>query len=303
MHNNFLAFFGHVVMDVTMHVNFLPTHGSVGINNMEDNYGGTAGNFAMVASSIGVPFDLFSSVSRRTHADYLSFLAGKGIDLSHVYIDEEKMGPIGYAVTTAEDQIYYFYQGPMEDSLYDKVKQTTLDYRYIHFATGLPSDYLRFAEHGINSRIVFDPGQELAYRYDRDQLSKFLDMAHLTILNESEEELAASMLGIDASGLSARCRNLIVTRGKEGSEYMSDGETLRFGALNLGTPHSTIGAGDTFRAGLYFALYKGMAMEDAIIMGTITAGLAIQKPIRDFSADQEKLMALYNEYRDTIILK
>lgn len=303
MPEKFLAIFGHVVMDVTIRVDKLPTHGTVGVNDMEDNFGGTAGNFAMVAASLSVPFDLYSAVSRKTHADYLSFLSRKGVDLSHLIIDEEKMGPIGYAVTTAEDQIYYFYQGPMEDSIYERMQPGTLKYRYVHFGTGLPADHLRFAEHAKNSRIVFDPGQEISYRYNREQLSELLDLAHIVIFNKDEEEIASSILGINKSDLTSRCRNLIVTNGKDGSEYRSEGRVIRFGALHLGTPYGTIGAGDTFRAGMYFALHRGMTIEDAMVMGSITAGHAIMKPIRDFSLSSEQLMDLFEKYGDQIPLK
>lgn len=303
MPEKFLAVFGHVVMDVTIRVDFLPTHGTVGVNSMEDNFGGTAGNFAMVASSLSVPFDLYSAVSRKTHAGYLSFLSEKGVDTSHLIVDEEKMGPIGYAVTTSDDQIYYFYQGPMEDSLYDKFSLGTLNYKYIHFGTGLPGDHLRFAKHARNSKIVFDPGQELSYRYDREKLSKLIDMAHLVILNKNEEDLVSSILGITKSDVPALCKNLIVTSGKEGSEYWVDGNVCRFGSLQLGTPYGTIGAGDTFRAGIYFALQRGMKLEDAIVMGTVTAGSAILGPIRDFSLNGDQLLSLYEKYQDQIPLK
>lgn len=301
--DNFLAVFGHVVIDVTMRVDFLPTSGSVGVNSMEDNYGGTAGNFAMVASSLGLPFHLYSAVSSKTHSDYISFLRKRGADTSHLVIDNVRMGPIGYAVTSGDEQIFYFYQGPMEDSLYDRIKPESLDYNYIHFGTGLPDDYLKFAEKAGNSSIVFDPGQELGYRYDKESLSRLIDLSHIVFFNESEEKKAASMLGITREELTSRCENLIVTRGKRGALLRSGGEEHHFASLNVGKPYDTIGAGDTFRAGFYYGLHSGMSMKESMVVGTVTAGYAILSPIRKFSMNGKELVELYNKYRDSIMLK
>lgn len=303
MKNDFLALFGHIVMDITMRVDMLPTSGTVAVNKMEQNFGGTAGNFGMVASKLGYPFHLYSSVSEKTHSEYLKFLERIGVDLSHVVVDKDDMGPVGYAVSTGEEQIFYFYQGPMETSLFDRLKVNSLDYEYVHFGTGLPSDYLKFSQYTTGSKVVFDPGQEISYRYNRENLEPLLELAYLTIMNSAEYEKASAILGISPEEFNSRCRNLVVTKGKDGSELHRNGETLKFPSFLVENPYDTIGAGDAYRAGFYFGLNQGMTLEDSLVMATVTSSVAIRKPFRDFDMDGDKISTLYRENREMLLPK
>ena len=303
MQNDFLAFFGHVVMDVTLRVDRLPTVGTVGVNKMEQNFGGTAGNFALVAARLGYPFHLFSAVSLKTHSDYIEFLKEIKADTTHLVIDSEDMGPIGYAVTTGEEQIFYFYQGPMGHSLYDRFNVKSLKYEYVHFGTGLPEDYIKLSRLANSSRIVFDPGQEISYRYDAENLEPLLKIAYLTILNKSESEKAAAILGISAENLVDRCNRLIVTEGKKGSKLYSNGKVQSFPALVEENPYDTIGAGDAFRAGFYYGLNLSKNIEDSIIMGTITSSHALKKPFREFDLDGGQIQDLYEKNRESLLPK
>ncbi len=303
MKSNFLALFGHVAMDVTIRVDRLPRIGTVGVNQMEQNFGGTAGNFAMVAARLGYPFHLYSAVSIKTHSDYIKFLDEIQVDTSHLIVDTEDMGPIGYAVTTGEEQIFYFYQGPMGHSLYDRLKMKSLEYDYVHFGTGLPEDYLKLSELTGNSKIVFDPGQEISYRYSAENLEPLMKMAHLTMLNQIELEKAASILGVKEDDIPGLCRNLIVTKGKNGSTLHSNGNVNSFKALLNHNPYDTIGAGDAFRAGFYLGLNLGKNMEESIIIGSVTSSQALKRPFREFSMNQLQIMDIYEKNREMLLPK
>ena len=75
-----LAFFGHVNIDVVLVTPDLHRQGSSEVTAVREEFGGTAGNFAIVASRIGVSFDLYGAISRSTHARYIEFLKSLGID-------------------------------------------------------------------------------------------------------------------------------------------------------------------------------------------------------------------------------
>lgn len=290
MTRKFLALFGHVALDVTMKVDFFPTSGSVAVNALHENFGGTAGNTAMIAAKLGLPFHLYTSVGGKSHGKYLDFLNSIGADTAHLNVDADDMGPIGYAVSDGKEQIYYFYQGPMDKPLENRISMDQDGYEWLHFGTGLPSDYISIGRKYESSRIMFDPGQEINYRYDRETLEKLIGMAHTTILNESESTKAEKILGISNGSLAEHCSNLVITRGKEGSSFYHEGKGEDFPARLVENPFDTIGAGDAFRAGMYFALWKGMKMGQAIRLGSIVSGEAIKAPFRDFSASAEHLL-------------
>lgn len=295
MRNNFLAVFGHVAIDVTMSVDFFPTKGSVAINALKESFGGTAGNLAMIGSRLGLPFHLYSAVSEKSHDKYIKFLEEIGSDISHLYVDREDLGPIGYAASNGEDQIYYFYQGPMSKPLEGRIALDPDGYQWVHFGTGLPSDYISISRSCKDSRVVFDPGQEINYRYDSENLGKMLEIAHLTILNESESASAEDILGIGKENLPEYCRELIITRGSRGSTFFHNGMRRDFPAREIKNPYDTIGAGDAFRAGMYYALWRNLSMEKAMEAGSIVSAEAIRRPFRDFAMTGDKILGLISQ--------
>lgn len=290
MKENFMALFGHVAIDVTMGVDFFPTKGSVAVKSLKENFGGTAGNFAMIGAKLGFPFHLYSAIGLKSHERYVDFLKKIGADTSHLYIDREDMGPIGYVASNGQEQIYYFYQGPMDKPLEGRITLDAGGYEWVHFGTGLPADYLSLSKKFEDSRIVFDPGQEINYRYHRENLEKLLEKSYLAILNEGESAKAEEILGISSGSLKDNCRNLIITRGSKGSTYFHDGKSSEFPAILVEKPYDTIGAGDAFRAGLYFALWKNRPMEKAIEIGSVVSAEAIRRPFTDFNKTGDQIL-------------
>ena len=299
---NFLAFFGHLNIDVTMRVRQLPRSGSADIINFGENFGGTAGNFAIIASRLGVPFSLYSAVSLKTHDKYLEYLSKIGVDTSHIVIDSEDYGPVCYAVTSGKDQIYYIYQGPMGKPFSSGITSSGMDYEYIHLGTGPPDDFLEVGRKNASSKIVFDPGQELNYRYSPDQLGEFLKISFITMFNENEEQKASQLLGINASDLPDLCKNLIITRGSEGVDLYMDGDKRSFRSLKVENPYDTLGAGDSFRAGLYLGLSRKMGLDEGIRLGIVVAAEAIKNPLTSFKLGYPEIMAIYRAEREKLVI-
>ncbi|MCL6091093.1 MAG: carbohydrate kinase family protein, partial [Candidatus Thermoplasmatota archaeon] len=302
MQGNFLAFFGHLNIDVTMRVKQLPRSGSADIINFGENFGGTAGNFAIIASRLGVPFSLYSAVSKKTHDKYLEYLSQIGVDTSHIIVDNEDYGPVCYAVTTGKEQIYYIYQGPMGKPFSIGITSNGMDYEYIHLGTGPPDYFLEIGKKNASSKIVFDPGQELNYRYSPAQLGEFLKISYTTILNENEEQKASQLLGIKVSDLPDLCKNLIITRGSEGVDLYMEGNKRSFRTLKVDNPYDTLGAGDSFRAGLYLGLSMKMGLDEGIKLGIVVAAEAIKNPLISFKLGYTEIMAIYGAEREKLVI-
>ncbi len=302
MQGNFLAFFGHLNIDVTMRVKQLPRSGSADIINFGENFGGTAGNFAIIASRLGVPFSLYSAVSKKTHDKYLEYLSQIGVDTSHIIVDNEDYGPVCYAVTTGKEQIYYIYQGPMGKPFSTGITSNGMDYEYIHLGTGPPDYFLEIGKKNASSKIVFDPGQELNYRYSPAQLGEFLKISYTTILNENEEQKASQLLGIKVSDLPDLCKNLIITRGSEGVDLYMEGNKRSFRTLKVDNPYDTLGAGDSFRAGLYLGLSMKMGLDEGIKLGIVVAAEAIKNPLISFKLGYTEIMAIYGAEREKLVI-
>ena len=96
--SKFLAYAGHINVDVVMSVDKLTDDITNSVSSVEEQFGGTAGNFAIVASKLGYPFRIYSTVSRKSHDSYIHYLKGLKINLDGITIKENGYGPICYAV-------------------------------------------------------------------------------------------------------------------------------------------------------------------------------------------------------------
>ncbi|MCL4341203.1 MAG: carbohydrate kinase family protein [Candidatus Thermoplasmatota archaeon] len=301
MDGNFLAYFGHLNIDVVFNVPELPCRGSVNIKSRREIYGGTAGNFAMVASSLGVPFHIYSAVAKVSHESYLDFLRQRGVDLTHVYLGGD-YGPICYSASDGHDQVYYVYQGPMGGPFTSNVAGDDRNYQYVHYGTGPPEDYLAFSD-SFSGKKVFDPGQELSYRYSRTQLENFLNMAEICMMNDLEFEKAKSILNVSDDDLIGMVPVFIVTHGKTGSTVHDRGKEIQVGAFIQGKAYDTIGAGDAFRAGFYLGLHESLGIVESVIMGSLVAGIAVQRQIPEFNSSRDEIFKLYRDNASSLLPK
>lgn len=296
----FLAFFGHINIDVKIRVNDVNAPGSQSAENVEELYGGTAGNFAMVAAKLNVPFDLYSSVSSMTHRRYLDYLRSIGIDISHIDTVDKASGPVCYIITDGENQRAFMHQGPIENwKASDGFSEH--NYEYINLGTGPTLEYMKIAMSAERKKIVFDPGQELSYRYDFESTKFMLDHSGMLILNSDEYKILTKRLEKFGESPDRFVENFIVTKGTHGSEIHIKNEIIKVKSLEVPEVNDTVGAGDAFRAGLYFGIYNNHDLIDSVIFGTITAAEAIRKPITDFSMTPDQLRVSFERNRKSLI--
>lgn len=288
----FLAMIGHINIDFVMTVSSIPSSGSAPVSSIREVYGGTAGNFSMVTAALKVEFDLYSAVSRKTHQNYLEFLSEKGVDTSNILIDEVDRGPICYAASTGKDQVYFVYQGPMSRPFIHKTIRRGRHYKYLHLGTGDPAD-LKYAFSKMSyDHVAFDPGQELNYRYSKDQISFFLEKCDMAIFNDSEADFARSIVSEFEMGKPGA--TMIITHGSKGCTVSRNGTSTEVRARRAEKVFDTVGAGDAFRSGLYLGLFRNMDIEDSAILGSIVSSIAIQRPIKEFNTSEDEIIKIYN---------
>ncbi len=287
----FLSFFGHLNIDVKLSVSRLPLPGEAAeVKSISENFAGTAGNFAMVLNRLGVDFDLYSSASIETHKEFLEFLRRRNISTNYVKTFNEEKGPICYLTSDGNEQIAYMYQGPV----YSKWKPSEYFehdcYEYIHFGTGPAEEYIKIGEKNKSSKVIFDPGQETWYMYNKEKAMKLIKISNMIIINVNEFQYLLNMINLSELDLLNYVQYIIVTRGSNGSIVYSKNGKEEFPAYNASHINDTIGAGDSFRAGFYFGLYNNYSIQDSVRLGNLVASYAIRKPIMDFSIDRDFLI-------------
>lgn len=278
----FLAYLGHINIDIVFNVPKLESSGSVPILEEKQVFGGTLGNFAMVASRLGLDFDPYAAVSSETHMEYLNFLRSREIDLSHVRIFDGERGPFCYIASDRNNQLAFINQGP--NRVWKPSKEAGLEngYEYIHFSTGPRDEYRRIAENA-KAKIVFDPSQEI-YLYDDEEIDYFLSRSYIAMCNEQESSRLNPYIG-KYPGLT-----VIKTLGKRGVEVTHNGKREVLRAFPAKKIHDTVGAGDAFRAGFYASLYRENTLHESIKYGMLVSSIAISEPLKDFSMSWNQIV-------------
>ncbi len=299
----FLAFFGHLNIDVRISVPRLPKYGeSVNVKSLSENFAGTAGNFAFVAKSLGLKFDLYSAVSKNTHSKFIKVLRERNINTDNIEMFDNEMGPICYLPSDGNEQIAYMYQGPFykwEPSKYFEYD----NYRYIHIGTGPAEEYIKIVNKNTESKVVFDPGQEIWYIYNSEKATKIIDKSYMIMMNNNEFNHLLKMINKTRDELLEKVKYIIVTQGSNGTVLYSDNQEKHFPSINTEEIYDTIGAGDSFRAGFYSSMVNNYSIEDSIITGNITASYAIRNKIIDFNMSYDKILNKLDEFKNEIYNK
>ncbi len=294
----FMAYFGHLNIDVTISVENIATKGSAAATGLRRQFGGTLGNFAYIASALGLDFHPYSAVSSRSHSEFLSLLRSRDIDLSGVQDMKELEGPLCYIISDRKEQNAYMFQGPMDQWKPDAYFKPD-SYRYVHFSTGPPESYLKIAD-ANDSVSVFDPSQELFYKYDSEQIRKFVSRSRMIMGNRQEVEQILSSAGLSLERNTGDI-DIVMTDGRNGTLGIVNGERHRVRGFTAESVFDTIGAGDAFRAGFYTALYRGMKIPEAMAVGNITASKAISQPIFEFHESWESVMDVFRAEKNRLM--
>jgi adenosine kinase len=187
-------------------------------------------------------------------------------------------------------------------------RQAMLDYSrdLKSLAAGASRDSKSPAAGGVP--FIFDPGQGLPI-LDKAALLEGLTGATIYIVNEYEWELTREKTGLDEDGIAERVGALIVTRGEEGSLLRRGGLDA---GLSLGALRTEIrpvkaekavdptGCGDSYRAGLLYALANRLPLEQGARLGSLMGALKVarrgpQSIELDLAAIRERYRAEYGE--------
>jgi nucleoside kinase len=280
---NFLGVFGHVAVDVICSVDKFPRPNTCeAIIDRRTEFGGTAGNMAVFAASLGVPTALASLVGYDFPDDYLEFLKCKKIDLTNLKVIKDRQTPSVIMISdSSHNQIGFVDQGAIlaQDKL--ALQKHAIDSsKVVHVGTGRPKYSLQVCKRArkMKKLVAFDPAQEIHYVYDAHTFSDVIKEADVFFCNESELAVAQKYLKLKRTeDLLDIVDMLIVTIGKRGSRIMtSGGEDFEIPPCKAKKVVDTTGAGDAYRAGFYAGLRKKMGLAECGALASAAASFAVE---------------------------
>jgi fructokinase len=232
--------------------------------------GGSPLNTAVACARLGQPTGFFTQLSTDLFGERLmGFLQRNGVDTRFI-LRSDAPSTLAFVERTPQTNRYAFYTRGSADATWapEPLPQLPEDCRFLHFGSiSLLQDpaATRIADLVAANRgrrvIVFDPNVRPSLIADmaayRARVTGWFALADLVKLSDEDAELLAPGKAVDvlaAQILAAGARAVIVTRGGEGATLWRAGRA----ALSVAAPRvqvvDTIGAGDTFTAGLSVSL-------------------------------------------------
>ena len=279
---NYLAAFGHVVMDQIITLAHLPRpNTSIEIVDRHRYFGGTAGNLARAAARLGVRTGLASFVGEDFPADYRDALRKDGVDLRDLRSVPGATTPIAWIFSDLKgNQTAVIDQGPMKDAAKLPIlRHSVRDAELVHLGTGRPRYYRRIADLAteLDRVIAFDPSQEIHYVYTPDLFRGLLQRSTYFFGNEAEISQAKRFARVSSTeGLLRFTSVVVATRGLKGSTvYTRDGR-IRIPRVRPARVVDVTGAGDAYRAGFYAGLSRGFDLRRSGILGSTVASFVVE---------------------------
>jgi fructokinase len=232
--------------------------------------GGSAFNAMISLGRLGIPAEFISEVGDdRIGQHILNFLQENGVGTRYVVQFEDGKSALSLAfLNDSSDAEYDFYKDYPAQRLNEEMPEfSSADYLLFGSFYGL-NPVLRPQIEGLldaatrkNALVLYDPNFRSSHLADLNLLKTIIEknFSSSTIVRASDEDLY-NIYGVknaqDAwQKISHFCDYFVYTANSHGVDLMTKDFNLHVEVDRI-EPLSTIGAGDTFNAGILYELYK-----------------------------------------------
>ena len=240
--------------------------------------GGETGTCATVLNALGCTVRAQGTcLGRTTRDDVLRFYKGSNVDLSLMDYDENFDGLEDFVLIADDVRTCMGVFGSFETDGKKHWSKPTLE-QLAGCKVAAVDPYFQGEGERVSSLCVEAglPYVTIDCAYD-SYMSK-----HAAINAVSNEYLSATYPDVDRRELMKRYTDnsdglIIFTLGAKEILYAQKGKEIKSFVPYPVQVESTLGAGDTFKAGCTYALLKGMSNDDAVAFASACAGAAIMK--------------------------
>lgn len=277
----FLSVYGHVTVDQIMAIEeFLPPGITADALSKKTTLGGTGPNIAVSAAKLGCPTALCALVGPDFPAKYMDFMRDSGLIMDDVVtLDGEETSTCVIINDSGLATRVFFYQGPQGHADATGVRLNGMAKRSanVHFCTGQPSYYISLMEELKGGRrISLDPAQEVHRVWNADLMCEAMPLADALFCNDLEAETICRYLQL-GDVMEADLPLVVRTEGEKGSTAKVGDEVMRIPAVKADRVVDVTGAGDSYRAGFYAALYRGIDVPEALVVASSVASFVVEE--------------------------
>lgn len=262
----------HILPDKikTLSVSFL-------VENLNKNFGGTAGNIAYTLALLQQSTAILASSGKKDFNEYFDRIKKTGVDTSSINIVEDEFTATAYIMTDKNNcQITGFYAGAMNKDVTLSITDVKHPVDLLVISPTIPKAMGNFVKEAKKKSIpyLFDPAQALA-RLTTEQLHLALEGAEIVIGNDYEIALLIKRTGFSKKQLLEKAKILITTLGEKGSLIETKQETINVGIAKPTKIVDPTGAGDAYIAGFVAGYLQSLALQICGQMGAVAAAYTI----------------------------
>jgi adenosine kinase len=247
------------------------------VPDMRREYGGCAANIAYSLKLLGdrgIPM----ATAGHDFAPYRERMVAQGIPVDHIRVVDGTFTAQAFITTDLDDnQITAFHPGAMQHAHLNLVSDGGTG---IGLGIVAPDGRQAMIEHASQFAaakipFIFDPGQGMPM-FGADDLKTFIGQARWVTVNDYEWGMLQQKTGLTVSDITAQVEALVVTRGAEGSEIHTKGQTIRVPCARPKAVVDPTGCGDAYRAGLIHGLLHGLDWETTGRMASLMGAIKIE---------------------------
>jgi adenosine kinase len=248
------------------------------VPSMKREFGGCAGNIAYGLKLLGGDPRPVATVGD-DGAPYLQRFQDLGIAAAGVATVQGSYTAQAFITTDlANNQITAFHPGAMMASHTAPVAGAGKVKLALLGPDGKDGTFAHARQlHAAGIPFVFDPGQMLPILSAQD-LEELIGMADWLTVNDYEGELIAQRTGKPLAQHAQHLRAVIVTKGEQGVDILTQGQTHQVPALKASAVIDPTGCGDAFRGGLLHGLAQNYDIVRAAQMGCVMGAIKIAHP-------------------------
>ncbi len=248
------------------------------VDSMSKQRGGIAPNIAYTMALLGQKPRVMATVGE-DFGDYRAWLDSKGVDTSLMKVVPGIFTASFFATTDHDSaQIASFYPGAMAYSATQSIKELPNRPDLVIVSPSAPDAMMKFPaecrELGI--KYLYDPSQQVL-RLEGEELARDMEGAYFLFCNDYEFGLISKKTGWSLDQILEHVKVLVITRGKDGADLYSDGDSVHIPTVPEDEVVDPTGVGDAFRGGFLTGYAHGFDWKLCGEIGSLSAVYCLER--------------------------
>jgi len=258
---------GIATLDIINQLDHYPVEDSeVRAQNQSIRIGGNASNSAIVLQQLGMNSHLLAKRADDVNANLIfSELENRQIDTSLCPVQANSTTPTSYITLNSKNgsRSIIHYRNLAELQAADFIKLDLSQYSWLHFEARDCLEQTEMLLHAQSFKIPIS----IELEKNRDSIDDIMPFADILLLSKPFAESRGFTTAVDClQDFSRRFKNKTITCtwGESGAWAYSHSEIIHQNAYKVAKPVETLGAGDTFNAGIITSLVRQENISQAL---------------------------------------